>query len=156
MRVLGLWSLICSTFFFFFKKKRRGYLLMTPWVANIKCQNTWHKPVGLVSEQGHHFVSSALFSYIYIYIYLSHLLPHFSYFIIADLQRESLSLWEICFRYLADLVAFVAVLLLRLSLLKEPSTNFVSHIFFCFILSFYFHFSSWSFNSFKEAANLGS
>ena len=81
-------------FLLFFQEKGQEHLLMISSAAIIKCQNTWHKPVGLVSEQGHHFVSSALFSYIYIYIYiyLSHLLPHFSYFIIADLQRESLSL----------------------------------------------------------------
>ena len=134
----GVWF-VPFFFFFFFWEKGRGYLLMIPWIANIKCQDTGHKLVGLVSEQGCRFVSRAFFL-LYIYIYISHFLPHFFYFIIADLQRESSSLWELCFCHLANLIAFVSVLLLRPSPLKEPSTNFVSHHFFNFILSFTFIF----------------
>ena len=65
----GVWFV---PFFFFFWEKGRGYLLMIPWVANIKCQDTGHKLVGLVYEQGRRFVSRAFFLlYIYIYIYIS-------------------------------------------------------------------------------------
>ena len=69
--------------FFFLEEKGRGYLLMIPRAANIKCQNMWHKPVGLLFEQGNRFVSYAFF-----FLCISHLLPHFFYFIIADLERE--------------------------------------------------------------------
>ena len=137
----GLWSLICSPlFFFFFKEKGRGYLLMIPRAANLNVRTSGISWLASFLNKG--VASSPVHSssYIYIYIYISHLLPHFSYFIIADLQRESLSLWELCFYHLADLIAFVAVLLLRLSFLKEPSTHFVSHLFFYFILSFTFIF----------------
>ena len=129
----GLWSLICSLYIYIYiQEKGKGYLLMIPRAAIIKCQNTWHKPVGLVSKQGRCFVSRA-----YFFLYISHLLPHFSYFIIADLKRESTSLWKLCFYHLADLVDFVAIILLRPSFFKEPSTNSVSH----FLLSCHLLFS---------------
>ena len=132
-----LWSLSLGYgfFFFFFEEEGKGYLLMIPRAANIKCQNTWHNPVGLISKQGRRFVSRAPF-----FQYISHLLPHFSYFIISDHQRESSSLWELCSRHLANLVTFVAIILLRPSLLKELFANFVSYLFFYFILSFTFIF----------------
>ena len=53
------------------------------------------------------------------YIYLTSFLI-FSYFIIVDLHKESLSLQELRSRYLVNLVAFV--LLLRPSPFKKPST----------------------------------
>ena len=85
----GLWNLICT--FFFLRKKERGNLLMIPQAAIIKCQNMWHKLVGLVSEQGHRFVFHAFFIlFIYIYIYLTSYL-HSSYFNLANIKRESSS-----------------------------------------------------------------
>ena len=130
----GLWSLICNFFILciFFQEKGKGHLLMIPRAAIIKCQNMWHKPIGLISERGRHFVSLAFF-----FLYIPHLLPHFSYFTIADLKKESSSLWEPCFCYLADLVDFAAIILLRLSFFKELSTNSISP----FLLSCHLLFS---------------
>ena len=88
---------------------------MIPRVAFIKCLTMWHKRIGPVSGRGCRFVLCALFT-----LYISHFLPHFSYFIIVDLHKESLSLQELRFRYLVNLVAFV--LLLRPSPFKKPST----------------------------------
>ena len=135
-----LWSLICNFFilyiyiyiYIYLQEEGKGYLLMIPRVAIIKCQTTWHKPVGLVSEQGHCFVSRAFF-----FLYISHLLYHFSYFIIVDLKRESSSLWKLCFRHLANLVNFATIILLRPSFSKEPSSNFISP----FLLSCHLLFS---------------
>ena len=59
---------------------------MIPQAAIIKCQNTWHKLVGLISEQG--IASSSVHFSSYIYLTSSH---HSSYFNLVDLKREGSS-----------------------------------------------------------------
>ena len=83
------WVMEFDLYLFFLRKKERGNLLMIPQAAIIKCQNMWHKLVGLVSEQGHRFVFHAFFI-LYIYIYLTSSL-HSSYFNLANIKRESSS-----------------------------------------------------------------
>ena len=116
-----LWSSIYSYFFylllFLFIRKKRGHLwmfleqpLLIAWTRGLS---------GLAPflDEGVDLSSVHFSPYIY---HTSFLI--FSYFIIVDLQRESSSFQELHSCHLANLVAFVAVLLLRLSPFKKPST----------------------------------
>ena len=131
----GLWSMIFSFFtiiFCLFRKKERGIYggsLEQP-LLNVRTHGTSQ----LASFFSKGVTSSSMRFLSYIYLTSS---PHFSYFILVDLKRESSLLCLPCFRQLADPIAFAAVILLSSSLLKEPSTNWVS-LFFYFILSFIF------------------
>ena len=62
---------------------------MIPRVANIKCQNTWPKLVGLVFEQGRHFVSHAFF-FLYIYLTSSLISPISSLLIFKERELVTL------------------------------------------------------------------
>ena len=63
---------------------------MIPRAANLNVRTSGISWLASFLNKG--VASSPVHSSSYIYIYIYHLLPHFSYFIIADLQRESLSL----------------------------------------------------------------
>ena len=152
----GLWSSIHSSLFstiyyyFLFIWKKKGIYgrflkqpLLIAWTRGLS---------GLAPFLDKGVASSSV--HFSPYIYLTSFLI-FSYFIIVDLQRESLSFRELHSRHLANLVGFVTVLLLIPSPLKKPSTLLGSP-FLLFHPIFHLCFSSWLFNSFREAVNLGS
>ena len=138
----GLWSLIYSppSHQFFLRKKEGGiyWRFLKQPILNARTRGISQLASFLNKGVASSHVHSSL--YIYIYIYLTSSLFSSISSLLVFRERESSPLWELCFRHLVDLVAFAAVLLLRPSLLKEPSTNFVSHLFSYFILSFTFIF----------------
>ena len=151
----GLWSSIRSSFLLFIiifclSKKRDG---IYGWFLKQPLLIAWTRGLsGLAPFLDKGVASSSV--HFSPYIYLTSFLI-FSYFIIVDLQRESLSFRELHSCHLANLVAFVTVLLLIPSPLKKPSTLLGSP-FLLFHPIFHLCFSSWLFNSFREAVNLGS
>ena len=79
----GLWSLICTFSIIFILSEKTGCSLMVPWAAIIKCWDTWHKLVGLVSRQKRRFVAHVFSSYKYPF--------HFSLFLLCKPWEKELS-----------------------------------------------------------------
>ena len=119
----GLWSSIRSSFLLFiiiiflFIQKRKG---IYEWFLEQLLLNAWTRGSSRLApflDEGVTSSSMHFSPYIYPTSFLI-----FSDFIIVDLHIESSSFWELCSHHLAKVVAFIVVLLLRSSPLKELST----------------------------------
>ena len=83
-KLTGYGVSLSSLIFFFGQERGKIILWATPRAAIIKCSDMCRIPVGFVSGRGRRLIFHA-----FSLLYITHLPPHFSYFILADFLEES-------------------------------------------------------------------
>ena len=83
-KLTGYGVSLSSLIFFFGQERGKIILWATPRAAIIKCSDMCRIPVGSVSGWGRRLIF-----YAFSLLYITHLSPHLSYFILADFLGES-------------------------------------------------------------------